>query len=320
MSTAGWLGLDESLSARVPEQTVREIQRVMELDDQQALAMATVRAVLLLLRPYVDQISVNVSFPDLSAGMALRAIGKKTHDALSAIADLIEHGHAYPAIALLRPICEDLIFGKFLITIPSSDADEYVVVKGMYELLRGLRAQADFFAKAWPKYLFKSHPDPDAAATRFQMVSKRFEEAERELKGISKRLGAKGEMLSVWQMAKRADLEDEYNFFYHAASGAVHANPYHLYRMFWGDPKTGLGAIDNKPFNLEYSMFALVYGAWLTQLVMDVVMTQYPYAWPEGSDESYDLWLAMILQPTVETGFPSIVTEQEMYWPEEDYQ
>jgi hypothetical protein len=58
-------------------------------------------------------------------------------------------------------------------------------------------------------------------------------------------------------IAETTNSLSEYEVFYHAASGSVHANTHHLGRIFWGDAHANKFSISNRNFN-NYSYFVLM--------------------------------------------------------------
>ncbi len=273
------------------------------------------RLVLSLLTPYVDEITVGVPFPDLSRRGVMRAMAKRAHEGLAAVLALVNHGHAYSARVLLRPMCEDFIFARFLRLLTEHDAEEYLQCKGAVEIVRGLRAQERFFALAPSKYVHGPPPDHDTLEALLQQIAAEDTRLSAELDVISKGIGLSGKNAKVSDLAMRAGLKDEYDYFYHATSAEVHANPHRLFRLLWGDPTTGVGRIDTRGDEEHDAIFALAYGVWLTSFLIDVVMDELPYEWPKGAKDSYWSWVLTIVQLTIDAKWPCIVTNQELYWP-----
>jgi hypothetical protein len=144
-----------------------------------------------------------------------------------------------------------------------------------------------------------------------------IKEQKHKLKELGKTLGwvqrAKDRPLpSVRYMAKITDSLDVYDFFYHAASSAVHANLHNLFRMVWGNRETGLHTITNRNFDTYYRKFALVFGSRIAVQVMLEVIEQFPNEWPKEEDDAYNIWLAFLIEPAVRYCFPPIVTDQEL--------
>jgi hypothetical protein len=72
--------------------------------------------------------------------VALRCIIRKTQEALETILRIAEEDTAYYATPLLRPMCEELIFARYLQTLSDEDASQYLNLKISLEILEGIRA------------------------------------------------------------------------------------------------------------------------------------------------------------------------------------
>src|SRR2546421_8393781 len=68
--------------------------------------------------------------------LVLRCIIRKAYESMLAILDLVRLRHSLPAMSLLRSMCEELIFAKFIKSLPSEDAEAFLKEKTMFELLK----------------------------------------------------------------------------------------------------------------------------------------------------------------------------------------
>ena len=307
--------MGQALGNQRREETLHEVTRLLDSGDTDTIVITAVRKILAIQEEFVGPLSDSVQFTDFSVPLVLRCIARKSQEALCAIVEMVERGQAYQAMALLRPMCEELIFARFIRTLPGDHADEYVQNKAMLEILQGVEAQRSFFQKARQRFPSRSWSNAESKLGGGEHLGTRIAEHKRKLRDLGRRLGwGKKPYPDVLHMARSAGSVDEYEFFYHAASSAVHASLHHLARMVWGNPNTGRFSITNKNFETYYRRFVLIYGVWLCSEVMEEIRAEFPDKWPEDHEESYSMWLTLVIVPAIEQQFPPIVTEQELRW------
>jgi Family of unknown function (DUF5677) len=287
-------------------------------DPKQQLA-TPVHRIAEVIGSFADELCEGVGFDGPTTPWALRCIIRKTQESLETILHLAEEGTAYYATPLLRPMCEELIFARYLQILSEEDARRYLDLKTILEILQGMKAQIDFFPKAQekvlPSHIYEevrersgtSHPTepPD--------LDRRISLLKGELRDLGRKLGwDSSHYPSVKFMAEETDSLSEYEFFYHAASGSVHANTHHLGRMVWGDPEANRYSISNRNFNQYYYRFVLFYGAWLAMQITDEVRKSFPDEWPESDEDAYAVLAAFLLVPNLMHRFPPLVTEEEL--------
>jgi hypothetical protein len=231
------------------EEVQDELRRLNE-GDRDVYMLTAARGLLEIVEGFVDRVcsGVEVNGPaDFSTALILRCIARKTQESLSTIVGLAEREQGYYAMALLRPMCEELIFARFLKTLPREDATKYIQKRIMLDRFEGLLAQNNFFDEIQEKYPVDVSWRGERHPAELQDLSKRVVEYRDELREFGSKHGwGSKPSPSVKQMAERTDSLAEYEFFYHAASNAVHANLHHLGRMVWKNFDKGIVSITNK--------------------------------------------------------------------------
>ena len=308
-------------SANQRLEEVRAKLRRLREGDRDVYMLTAARGFLGIVEAFVDRVvsGVEVSGPaDFSTPLILRCIARKTQESLAAIVGLAERKQGYYAMALLRPMCEELIFAKFLKTLSEEDVNSYLRDRIMLDLYDGLLAQKNFFDEAQEKYSIQESWRGEPHPAELQDLPKRVAERKEKLKEFGSEHGwGRKPSPNVKQMAERTDSLAEYEFFYHAASNAVHANLHHLGRMVWKNFDEGIVSITNKNFDAYYRAFVLTYGVWLTFEAMNEVIEVFPDQWRAEDKDIYATWLGALIVPAISLRQPPIVTTEEMWWPRE---
>lgn len=262
---------------------------------------------------FVSRIGTDVKYPHVSVDLVSRCIAVKAHETLAAIVQLVGSGKSYSAITLLRPMCEELIFLRYLKVIPNEDAEEYLHRRGDLEILQGLKAQEEFFPRAAQMFSFDDIPEFEPRPQVKEELDSRIYAQKKELKELGKKVGwGNSPKPSARYMAEKTDDIPVYDFFYHASSSAVPASLHHLLRMVWGDSRSGTYSISSHNFEQYYSRFALVYGSWLASDVMMTISSRFPNEWPEEEEDSFSILLALFVKPAIYHRAPKIVTKEEL--------
>ena len=309
-------------SANQRLEKVRERLRLLNEGDRDVYMLSSARGSLETIEKFVDHICDRVEFKgvdDVSTSLILRCIAKKTQESLSTIVELAEGEQSYYAMALLRPMCEELIFAKFLKSLPRAEADKYVQNKALLDIFEGLQAQKSFFDETHEKYPLEESWRGEPHPLELLNLSEKIAKQKKLLKNLGARhsYGRRRSSPSVKQMAERTDSLAVYEFFYHATSSAVHANLHHLIRMVWGNPSQGIVSITNKNFNSYYRAFVLTYGFWLAAKVIEEVKKEFADQWPEEETHIYHTWLSALIGHAMSARQPPIVTTEELWWPQE---
>lgn len=294
-----------------------ETCRLLEQGDPETLISTAAQRVLESVEHFVDAICNGVPFASLSdfnVSLLLRCVARKSQESLMSITKLVVDEQTYYAMPLLRPMCEELIFIRFMKSLPREEANDYLWRRLSLDLLEGLKAQRGFFDKLQDEYPYDVREKYRPHRRETQDLPTKISEQRTALKDMGKRLGWGNRYApSVKYMAESTGSDDEYGFFYHATSSAVHANLHHVGRMVWGDLDQGV-VITNENFAAYYRHFALTYGAWLTAKIMDEVNTEFPEQWHNGALVDYDIWRDFVQFIVGATRFPPIVTEEELRW------
>jgi hypothetical protein len=317
--------VDDDSRALQREATLEEASELIKQGDADHLYHVVAQRLLAISQTYTDVICADISLQPGSLAftrdLVLRCIARKAHQRLSSLINMTSIGDSASSLSLLRPTSEELIFARFLLTLPGKAADEYVYHKTMLELAHSLKAQSAFFETErarWPdRSPAKERLDNAGAAGPPQHVVDAYVMQEPEHADALKRLGSqfgwKGrETPSVRYMASASDSLTIYEFFYHASSSAVHASLHQLFRMVWGDRALDLHHIGDRHFEQYYRRFSLIYMSWLVAETMNTVRTVFANEWPQQLDESFNIWLALIMVPSVMQGAPAIVTAREL--------
>jgi Family of unknown function (DUF5677) len=292
---------------------LNEVDRVLASGNANEVLITSAKNILGLIAPTIETIS-NVAFPMISVDLALRCIGKRAHEALSTIVNLVDLTQGYSAVALLRPLCEDVIFGGWLLTLPRETADEYVRTRAMEEITRAKIAQMKFFPEARQSFGREGKPVDEIEISRLvetlSAVRNRLKELGVQL-GWGSRTGP-----TIRQMAELTNDLDVYEFFYLGASRAVHSSLHQMIRMVWGNYATGEFSISSANFEEYHSRFVLTYSIWLVARVMELLDKAFPGILEPMDHDAYSVWLALAIVPAIEQEAPPIVTWQELRWPQ----
>jgi Family of unknown function (DUF5677) len=300
----------------------RKVKRVLRAENRYLEAC---RQYLETLRPAVRAISENVQDDKLTRQLIYRCIAKRAEENFSTVTSTVETTHAFMGPLVLRPLCEDLIYGCWLARLPTSVADSFVELSAMDDMLKSLRAQTNFMPRAYAKYTFWSPSDverflgPEAERSEeFIGEQNAIIDIERnrvrsDLKAMGARLGwARGKVPSIYSMAKECNLEEIYELFYHGTSKAVHSDLHHMTQMV-GRSSTGALNISSQRTKGHYSLFSLTYGMWLTEeLFTRVIGPAFEYECSLIDDQARGVWLALVLTGLSRNrALPPLVTAAE---------
>jgi Family of unknown function (DUF5677) len=292
---------------------LNDVDRVLATGNFNEILRTSAKNILKLITPVIDGIS-SVEFPVLSVDLSLRCIGKRAEESLSTIISLVDLARGYSAVALLRPLCEDLIFGGWLLTLPRDAADEYVRTRATEEITRAQIAQMKFFPEARRVFGEKGKP---VDASEVARIEARLAAVRARLKDFGVKLGWGSRTgPTVRDMAELTNTTDAYDFFYLGASRAVHSSLHQMERMVWGNFETGEFSISSANFEKYHSQFALTYAIWLVARVMSLLERAIPGALEPMDDQAYSVWLALAIIPAVGQDVPPLVTSQELHWPQ----
>jgi len=296
-------------------EVIEELTELADAGDADRLLETGSRRLLAIFDTFTLRICERVVFRGVSKDLVLRCIARKNQEALEGILSLVSAGHAYVAMAVLRPMCEELIFARYIRSLPADSADKYLLNKALLELFQGLQAQAGCFPEIRRELGIETDGGTSQEGARREDLRLGVLSHKEKLKELGGKLGWGNKPCpDIKYMARITRSLQEYEFFYHAASGAVHASMHHLMRMVWGDPARGEFSITSRNFESFHRKFVLIYGSWLCSQVMDEVRHEFPREWPKEREAEYGLWLAAMVVPALRQSFPPIVTSQELRW------
>jgi hypothetical protein len=144
--------LSEALN-RKREEALEKVSHLLEAEDEDQRLLTSVQEILRIHTKYINQISDHVESPDINTSLMMRCIARKTQESLGTIVKLVQGDQGYYGMALLRPMCEELIFARFIRTLPLNGATKYLRTKALLEILEGQKAQGEFFAKQQESFL-----------------------------------------------------------------------------------------------------------------------------------------------------------------------
>jgi Family of unknown function (DUF5677) len=293
-------------------------RQVREALDSEDSILNACRRYLETMSPTISAICDEVSFEGLNRQLIYRCITKRTQENFAMIVATAVTDFSYMSTMPLRPLCEDLIYSCWLRTLPEGDADKVVELSMTADISKSIDAQNEFLTSAYVDLDFSE----DGSGPRFTPPAGNFDVIKMmndkdELKNLGTRLGwHKGRPPSIREMANICDLFTIYDFFYHGASKAVHSNLHNMARMVWGSPETSY-SISSGNFGEYYARFALTYGMWLTEEILNsLVQPEFPAEFALMDDEARSVWLALVLGGLARNkALPLLVTEQELRGP-----
>ena len=237
--------------------------------------------------------------------LILTAVAVKQHESLSSILFLDHSGHGFSAVSLLRAMCEELIWVRYLATVSPSERAAILVSLTNVGIFDALKAQD---GNGIPNVGFDAlwrEQAQEAATTGEDRLRTIFNGQGFQLRG-------KAVTPSVAQLAKRGGMESTYRFLYHATSRAVHFSPAELVRRVWGRP--GLMKISSETFERYWAAFALYWGGWLYGLTfMECLLI---LGEPDIEDATVDA-IGKAEELIKSQGAMPILTTQEVFWPSE---
>jgi hypothetical protein len=297
----------------VLQEVSNEIRALLDAGDTDKTYLVSTKRIHQIAKAVADRVCQEVDVSVVGAALVVRCIARKTDEALAALIELVERGHAYAAATMLRQMCEELLFAKFIRLLPRAEADEFVRLRTALEGHEGIEAQEDFFTAQQLVYGVTDASDPRVTVRMPDSARGIGDQLRSKLKDLGKRVGwGNKPKPTVKQMAERSGSTDAYDFFYHASSSSVHASLHHLLRMVWFDQATKLASVTNRNFQQYYRRFALVYGSWIASEVIAVVTQEFPGSLPKELEEPFNIWLALTVIPAVSHRAPPIVTREEI--------
>lgn len=211
-----------------------------------------------LARPYLEE-HAEVADPRDSLGIAYRAIAIRQLECLEAATALVDAAQGYGAVIFLRPACEELIWTKYLKSLPAADAAEIIRMRVGIELKHTFDAQVEKFGTA-------ANQGIGITIAHQTMLERYYNAARAALDSLGSRLRwRRDHRTGEWwpttaSLSRATGTDDLYKFLYHATSRFVHFSPVELLRRAWGSEK-GV-TISSNHFRNYWSYFALYWGTY----------------------------------------------------------
>lgn len=276
-------------------------------NDNVQILQENVQQVLDSFRPVVDKSREIPWQPsDGILVIVMHSILCRQFDLLEVISQLAAQGKGYAAGPLLRPACEEVIWIKYLRTIPPARAGRLLYCIAHKEYLESLRNQDTVAGRATTKVLGL---EPYLHSCTRQEVRYRS-----WMKNLAKKLNwpnncRTGKRLPSMQwLAKTTNQLDLYQSIYHATSRFVHFSVGELLRRAWGVP--GQVSIHSGHFESYWAHVSLYWGL--------LLFVKYPWDAIDIEEVAIDdeEKLMEAVNAIRHIGRPPIVTAQELYWPE----
>jgi hypothetical protein len=277
--------------------------------------------------PTVDAICNHVEIQSPNRMLVYRCITRRVYENLGMIVSSVSSDYPYMSVMPLRPLCEDLIYGAWLQTLPEDDADRLVDLSTLDDIFKSIAAQNKFLPKAYDELgrlldeempLFRLPGLTPVETSTGGSSDAQGLVYKQKLKTLGLKLGwPKGRMPSIYEMAKQSGLSETYEFFYHGSSKAVHANLHNMGRMVWGNPQSGAFTITSQNFEDYYRLFSLTYGIWLAdETIHRITAVEFPEEFELIDETAYSIWLAMVIGGLARNGaLPPLVTTEELRRP-----
>lgn len=292
------------------------------MEDMNALR-GDVEQVLDLTRAYVEGTGETEWHPDLGNyetllavfAAKLRGLLLKQFESLEVISDLVGKNKGSVAGPLLRPMCEEFIWVKYLAGISSSDAENILRLADLEELYDSLTAVDETAGKAAIEELgLKPH---------LEQVRKYKDKRRDALNEIAEELGwpkGKRKTPSVHWLAKQVGEEDLYGIVYHAASRFAHFSAAELVRRVWWNKTDRKLSISSSRCGDRWNRFCLHWGALLfiyttREILGFQVVREDDRA--TGRDVFDFSSVEDVGKRIEERGMPPIISSRELAWPDE---
>jgi hypothetical protein len=219
-----------------------------------------IEALLEHLKPFIAHITdIDWEPKDGVLSPILRGIVRRQYDCLGAVATLVRSGSGYAVAPMLRPACEEFIWGTYLSQLHKSEAEELLSAFGHGEVVASLNAQDDYVGRKVTRelglevHLLKMRRSEPLARARLQKLGQKL--------GWEKRTVESGTLPSVGYIAKQIGQTKLYNLLYHPTSRFVHFSTSELLRRAWG--KSDKVTIRSDNFGEYWSAFTLHWGGLL---------------------------------------------------------
>jgi hypothetical protein len=194
--------------------------------------------------------------------LLFRSILRKQFESLEAIAKLSSEKQGHISVSLLRPMCEELIWLEYLLSMSPQDAELLLLSMGRIGIYETFCAQRNYAAR-------KHMGDLGFPAKTEGQLAQAAAVAEQHITGLAAKLQwpnkRRGILPTVRFLAASVKRDDVYTFLYHATSRVVHFSVPELMRRIWGRP--GEMTISSNNYERYWADFSLYWGGWIYSLV-----------------------------------------------------
>src|SRR5260370_37281965 len=237
-----------------------------------------VKEFLLVTKPIADHISyIAWKESDGCVPFIFRGVLERQCESISSIVEMSGTERGYSVVSLLRPACEELIWIRYLKHIGLKDANELLRLMAVTEVGKTLEAQLEFVG---PDTMNSLGFTPTFLSEQSASVL----EAEKRLHVLDKRLNwhvkKKGQIPSVFFLAKATNNLELYKFLYHSTSKFVHFSVHELMRRVWGRP--GALSISSDTYAKYWSAFSL---RWGLHLYLETLVEALDWIEPEAGPD-----------------------------------
>jgi Family of unknown function (DUF5677) len=255
--------------------------------------------------PFVRRVSEGFVFPRPLRDVVWRSALRKDYEIFGAILDLVGKKQSGIALALLRPICEDLLYLVYVGKLALEDANIIIKLRAEQEICESLLAQS--FGDGNGAWEYIGLPGRSPVEERLKKIKDALAEEGRKL---GWRQGSSWP--STAHVATTTGFQIIYDVVYHGTSRGVHFSPHHLLRMVWGELGGDHSArLEN--FERYYETYTLNNVGW----IFGTLIAQ---CWTMGDEDPGDELngrVAELFETLCDCGRVPIVTYDEfMYDPE----
>jgi hypothetical protein len=246
---------------------------------------------------------------DVHRQLILRAILIKQFEYLDELYALVNPHRGHIAVPLLRPMCEELIWLQYSLSISEEKSQSLFFHLGSIGIYETFLAQ-EKYAKE------KKMGDLGFPLGTEERLSIAAERSKSELEKLGKELGwrtRQGQVLpTVKSIARSVGMLAMYELLYHATSRTVHFSVPELLRRIWGKP--GRMSVTSNNYERYWADFALYWGGWIFSQTFSLTAPELTH-----SDDEADVFdptdfakSAMLL---LSKGGIPILTVEEIAWP-----
>jgi hypothetical protein len=240
-----------------------------------------------------------------------RASLSRQFETLEIIKLLCAEGKGFAAVPMLRASCEELLWLRYLESLPFQSANRIVASYISTGILKDLRAQVDEVGIDVLTEIGLT-PHLESFRQREPTVIESIKNLAIEL-DWPQNCQKKGQLPSTWYVAQQSNSQDMYKFLFHASSRYVHFSPVELARRGWGSK--GTLKITNEVYEPNWAVFSLQWGARIFGHSIQVILDSFRQ---EGVVEPPHKELVPIFQKIGEVPMVPLITADELKWSHPD--